>query len=65
MKWFTRKDVDGFFGLFIDNLVQIILIVGFSLYVLGMKGDPGFLTGTVLPGVAVSVIVASPCETAV
>jgi len=48
--------VDGFFGLFIDNLVQIILIMGFSLYVLGMKGDPGFLTGTVLPGVAVSVI---------
>ena len=59
MKWFTRKDVDGFFGLFIDNLVQIILIVGFSLYVLGMKGDPGFLTGTVLPGVAVSVIVGN------
>lgn len=59
MNWFTRRDVDGFFGLFIDNLVQIILIMGFSLYVLGMKGDPGFLTGTVLPGVAVSVIVGN------
>jgi len=56
MKWFTRRDVDGFFGLFIDNLVQLILIMGFSLYVLGMKGEPGFLVGTVLPGVAVSVI---------
>ena len=59
MNWFTRKDVDGFFGLFIDNLVQIVLIMGFSLYVLGMKSEPGFLTGTVLPGVAVSVIVGN------
>jgi AGZA family xanthine/uracil permease-like MFS transporter len=59
MKWFTRKDIDGFFGLFIDNLMQIILIIGFSLYVLGMKRDPGFLFGTVLPGVAVSVIVGN------
>lgn len=59
MNWFTRKDIDGFFGLFIDNLVQIILIIGFSLYVLGMKQDPGFLTGTVLPGVALSVIVGN------
>lgn len=59
MHWFTRKDVDGFFGLFIDNLVQIVLIIGFSLYVLGMKREPGFLAGTVLPGVAVSVIVGN------
>jgi AGZA family xanthine/uracil permease-like MFS transporter len=56
MTGFTRRDVDGFFGLFIDNLVQIVLIMGFSLYVLGMKGEPAFLTRTVLPGVAVSVI---------
>lgn len=56
MKWFTRRDVDGFFGLFIDNLVQIVLIMGFSLYVLGMKREPEFLTGTVLPGVALSVV---------
>jgi len=59
MKWFTRRDVDGFFGLFIDNLVQIILIMGFSLFVLGMKSEPGFLVGTVLPGVALSVVVGN------
>jgi AGZA family xanthine/uracil permease-like MFS transporter len=56
MKRFARGDVDGFFGLFIDNLVQIILIMGLSLAVLGMRNDPGFLTGTVLPGVALSII---------
>ena len=26
--WFVRKDLDGFFGLMIDNLIQLILIVG-------------------------------------
>ena len=59
MHGLTRRDVDGFFGLFIDNLVQIVLIVGFSLYVLGMKAEPAFLVGTVLPGLAVSVIVGN------
>ncbi len=56
MKWFCAKDIDGFFGLFIDNLMQIILIIGFSLFVLGMNQEPGFLFGTVLPGVGISVI---------
>lgn len=59
MKWFYRHDLDGFFGLFIDNLVQIILIVGFSLGLLGMGDEPGFLFGTVLPGVAISVAVGN------
>lgn len=59
MKWFCRNDVDGFFGLFIDNLMQIILIIGFSLFVLGMNSEPGFLFGTVLPGVAFSVIIGN------
>lgn len=59
MKWFYRHDIDGFFGLFIDNLVQLILIVGFSLGLLGMNQQPAFLFGTVLPGVAISVIVGN------
>ena len=59
MQWFYRRDVDGFFGLFIDNLVQLILIVGFSLGLLGMNQEPGFLFSTVLPGVALSVIVGN------
>ncbi len=59
MKWFCKRDIDGFFGLFIDNLMQIILIIGFSLFVLGMNKEPSFLFGTVLPGVALSIIVGN------
>ncbi|MAG16645.1 MAG: hypothetical protein CMJ21_01090 [Phycisphaerae bacterium] len=25
-RWFVRGDIDGFFGLFVDNLVQLLLI---------------------------------------
>lgn len=33
MRWFVRGDIDGFFGLALDNLVQILLIAAgvFSL----------------------------------
>jgi adenine/guanine/hypoxanthine permease len=24
--WFVRGDIDGFFGLFVDNLLQLMLI---------------------------------------
>ena len=27
MSWFVRGDIDGFFGLALDNLVQLLLIV--------------------------------------
>ena len=27
MRWFVRGDLDGFFGLFVDNLVQLLLLV--------------------------------------
>src|SRR3990167_8930219 len=29
--WFVRKDLDGFFGLAIDNLIQLMLIVTLSI----------------------------------
>jgi len=28
MRWFVRNDLDGFFGLFVDNLVQVVVEVG-------------------------------------
>lgn len=34
--WFVRRDIDGFFGLAIDNIVQILLIVGFVRGCLGL-----------------------------
>jgi AGZA family xanthine/uracil permease-like MFS transporter len=56
-RWFVRGDVDGFFGLALDNLVQLLLIDGLCRNVLGFS--PELLYGRVLPGVAVSLIVGN------
>jgi AGZA family xanthine/uracil permease-like MFS transporter len=57
MRWFVRGDIDGFFGLALDNLVQLILIVTLCRTVLGFSSD--LIYGTILPGVAVSLIVGN------
>jgi hypothetical protein len=38
MRWFARGDIDGFFGLALDNLVQLLLIDALCRHVLGF-GD--------------------------
>jgi AGZA family xanthine/uracil permease-like MFS transporter len=53
MKWFVRGDVDGFFGLFVDNLLQLLLILTLCPLVCGFPAD--FVVGTILPGAAISV----------
>ena len=59
MRWFVRGDLDGFFGLAVDNLVQLILIVSLctSPFVLGFHRD--LVYSHILPGVAVSLIVGN------
>jgi AGZA family xanthine/uracil permease-like MFS transporter len=57
MKWFVRGDVDGFFGLAIDNLVQLLLIDVLCRAVLGFP--PELIYGRVLPGAAVSILVGN------
>src|SRR3954469_9679065 len=57
MKWFVRGDVDGFFGLALDNLVQLLLIDGLCRFVLGFPD--ALLYGRVLPGAAVSLLVGN------
>jgi adenine/guanine/hypoxanthine permease len=52
--WFVRKDLDGFFGLMIDNLIQLILIVALCRGVLGM-GD-SIVFGYILPGAGLSIL---------
>src|SRR5262245_41637945 len=47
-------DLDGFFGLAIDNLIQFLLIVGLCAGVLGF--DPELLLEHVLPGAALSIV---------
>ncbi len=57
MRWFVRGDVDGFFGLALDNLVQLLLIDTLCRFVLGFSDD--LLYGHVLPGVAVSLLLGN------
>jgi adenine/guanine/hypoxanthine permease len=57
MRLFTRGDVDGFFGLALDNLVQLLLVDALCRSVLGFSGE--LLYGRVLPGVAVSLLVGN------
>ncbi len=53
----VRGDIDGFFGLALDNLVQLLLIDALCRTVLGMP--PDLLYGHVLPGAAVSLVVGN------
>jgi AGZA family xanthine/uracil permease-like MFS transporter len=57
MRWFVRGDIDGFFGLALDNLVQLLLIDALCRFVLGFPNE--LLYGTVLPAVAVSLLVGN------
>lgn len=57
MRWFVRGDVDGFFGLALDNLVQLLLIDALCRTVLGFSGE--LIYARVLPGVAVSLLVGN------
>jgi len=56
-KWWHKGDLDGFFGLFVDNLIQLILIVTLCTGLLGMPG--ALVYGRILPGVAVSLLVGN------
>src|SRR4029077_12252907 len=57
MPWFVRGDIDGFFGLALDNLVQLLLIDTLCRFVLGFP--PELVYGRVLPGAAVSGLVGN------
>jgi AGZA family xanthine/uracil permease-like MFS transporter len=55
--WFVRGDIDGFFGLFVDNLLQLMLIAVLCRAVAGLP--EGLITGRVLPGAAVSILLGN------
>ena len=52
--WVVKKDMDGLFGLCLDNLIQFILIGTLCQQVLGMPGE--FIVRRILPGAAVSIL---------
>ena len=53
----SRGDLDGFFGLMVDNLVQVLLIVALCTTVAGIPLE--FIFSTMLPGVAISLLVGN------
>jgi AGZA family xanthine/uracil permease-like MFS transporter len=57
MKLFVRGDVDGFFAIALDNLVQLLLIPALCVGVVGMA--PAIVFGRILPGIAVSYVVGN------
>ena len=60
MRIFVRRDLDGFFGLFVDNLVQLLLIVALCSYLCGMTGEYAYLLyARILPGAAMSILVGN------
>ncbi|MEO2005353.1 MAG: NCS2 family permease, partial [Candidatus Poribacteria bacterium] len=56
-RWFVRGDIDGFFGLFIDNLVQLVLMVTLCQAVCGFPRE--LVLGRVLPGAAISILLGN------
>ncbi len=57
LPWFVKGDLDGFFGLAVDNLVQVLVIVALCRQLCGF-GD-ALLFGRILPGVAVSLFIGN------
>ena len=53
-KWFVRGDIDGFFGLFIDNLLQLMIVVTLCPLICGLPLE--FTTTRILPAAALSIL---------
>ncbi|MEM1057904.1 MAG: NCS2 family permease [Verrucomicrobiota bacterium] len=57
-KWFVWGDLDGFFALFIDSLLQLLLITVFcTTPLVGLPVE--LVVGTILPGAALSILVGN------
>jgi len=57
---FVKRDLDGFFGLFIDNLVQLLLIPLLCGLSCGMTGEnAGYVYRHIIPGAGVSILVGN------
>ena len=57
MRWLVRGDLDGFFGLALDNLVQLLVIDLLCRTVLDFPS--ALVYGRVLPAVAVSLLIGN------
>ncbi len=55
--WFVSGDLDGFFGLALDNLIQYLLVMALGTAVLGFPTS--LIVGRILPGAAISILVGN------
>ena len=55
--WFVRNDLDGFFGLMIDNLIQLILIVSLCRELIHLPD--ALIFQQILPGAAISILLGN------
>jgi adenine/guanine/hypoxanthine permease len=55
--WFVRGDIDGFFGLFLDNLLQLMVISVLGSTVCGLPVE--LINSRILPGAALSILVGN------
>lgn len=55
--WFYAGDIDGFFGLFVDNLLQLLLIQVLCTGVCGLPAE--LVSGRILPAAAVSILLGN------
>lgn len=53
----VKRDLDGFFGLFLDNLIQLMLIVTLCTGLLGFPAQ--LVLGRILPGAALSILIGN------
>jgi AGZA family xanthine/uracil permease-like MFS transporter len=51
---FCQGDIDGFFGLFVDNLLQLMLIAVLCTAVCGLPSE--LVYGRIMPGAAISIL---------
>jgi adenine/guanine/hypoxanthine permease len=56
---FVKRDLDGFFGLFVDNLIQLLLIVQLCAVLCGIAPNSKLMLSYILPGAAVSILIGN------
>ena len=56
-RWWVRGDLDGFLGLGLDNLIQILLIIALCRGVLGYPDS--LIFGVILPATGLSLVVGN------
>jgi len=56
-RWWSAGDLDGFFGLFVDSLIQLIIISLLCSDLLKMPAE--LVYGKILPGVAISILIGN------